>query len=109
MPFLEVTDLYWDKFEEEFNIPRSNVVRVKNLFRHICQLYVMKNDLELWNEVQTNKENKTEITYYEFTYCSTHNHKWSKKIFKNETIDWTNPIFAQFAPKNNNQISMMIL
>jgi len=81
MSFFEVTDLDWELFEDKFNILRSNVVEVKNMFRTICKLYVINDDLQLWNDIRSNPENKTEITYYKLM----HGHKWYKNVYKNET------------------------
>lgn len=81
--YFDATDLDWELFENQFNIPRSNVVEVNNIYRHICKLYVMKDDLELWNDIRSNKENKTEITFYRLM----HENKWSKNTYKNDTPD----------------------
>lgn len=83
MSYFEATNLDWELFEDKFNILRSNVVEVKNIFRHMCRLYVIADHLQLWNDIQSNPENKTEITYYELT----NGNKWYKKIRKNEILD----------------------
>lgn len=61
MSFFEIADLTWNSFEETYNIPRTEIVEVSNIFRHICRLFVHMDDLELWD---TNRMN---VTYYHIT------------------------------------------
>lgn len=81
MPYFEITDLDWNFFEETYNIPRTEIVEVTNIFRHICRLFVLKTDLNLWNTKRTNWENfrNVEINYYHITDRKI----WSNKILKN--------------------------
>lgn len=79
MSYFEVTELDWNLFETKFNILRSDVIEVNNIYRHICRLFVNKNDLQLWNDIQSNRDNKTEITYYKLEqgnkwYMNTYNY-----------------------------------
>jgi hypothetical protein len=76
MPYFEITDLDWNLFEEKYNIPRTETVEVTNIFRHICRLFVLKTDLDLWNTKWANWEKfiNVEINYY---------HIADKKIWSN--------------------------
>lgn len=67
--YFEIADLDWNLFEEKYNILRTEMVEVTNIFRHICRLFVLKNDLNLWNTKRTNPENfiNVEINYYHIT------------------------------------------
>jgi hypothetical protein len=78
---IELTDLDWNLFEGKFNILRTDVVEVPNIFRHICRLFVLKIDLNLWNEKKANKEKcmNVEINYYEITDKKI----WYKSTLKN--------------------------
>ena len=75
---IKETDLVWESFENEFHVPRSNVVEVNGIFRHPCRLYVDKDDLKLWDD-RHNPENADKISYYELTT----NGKWIRRIYKN--------------------------
>ncbi len=79
MPYFEITDLDWNLFEEKYNIQKTDVVEVTNIFRHICRLFVLKNDLNLWNEKRNNWENfkNVNVNYYHIT---------NEKIWTNSTL-----------------------
>lgn len=77
MSYFEATVFDWNLFEETFNISRSNVVEVNNVFRYICRLYVHKNDVQLWNN-RDYLDNKTELIYYELM----HGNKWYRNAYK---------------------------
>jgi hypothetical protein len=56
---------------------------VKNIFRHICRLFVLKTDLNLWNEKPTYYEldnlKNVKVNYYHIT---------NKKKWTNSTIEY---------------------
>lgn len=72
MPYFEITDLDWTLFEENYNIPRTEMVEVVNIYRHICRLFVLNSDLNLWNRISPNWEN-VGINCYHIT----NEKKWS--------------------------------
>lgn len=76
-PLFEITDSDWDAFESKFKVSRSTVVEVRNCFRHVCKIYVNQDDLQLWNEVLSNKDDEREVSYYT---CMPYNNenRWSK-------------------------------
>lgn len=79
MSYFEVTDLDWESFENEFGLIRTDVSEVKNIFRHICKLYVHNDDVQLWNIACINSStNNSTITYYHITD--------KKKWHKHDTI-----------------------
>ena len=67
---LEITNMDWIEFEKKFNISRTDVIEIKNIFRHVCKLFILKTDETLWNCNQRNQE----IMLYELVP----NHKWYK-------------------------------
>jgi hypothetical protein len=75
----EITDEYWSLFEQTFNIDRSDVVNVRNHFRHECKLFVHKDDLDAWNYKREDWNARTDVVvnYYEIMFFRTNgNHKW---------------------------------
>jgi hypothetical protein len=67
-----VTDLDWELFEQQFNIPRTDVIEVNNIYRHVCKLFILKKtDLQLWKD-------KNNVTVYELV----DGNKWIKNTIK---------------------------
>lgn len=66
MSYFEISNFDWELFEEKYNIPRTKMVEVTNIFRHICRLFVLETDVNLWNTKKNNLEN-VEINYYHIT------------------------------------------
>ena len=56
MSYFEVSDLDWELFEKKFNITKTEVIEIKNIFRHICRLYVLKNYLQILNDSENKKD-----------------------------------------------------
>lgn len=66
MASIVIEEKDWATFEEEYSILRTEVVEVKNVFRHICRLFVLKSDLSLWNEkICEGNFEKIKVNYYE--------------------------------------------
>ena len=72
---IDISDLDWNLFEEQFQISKDDVIEVKNIFRHVCRLFVNKSDLELWNEKYSNFEN-VKVNIYEIYKDKYNNKKW---------------------------------
>jgi hypothetical protein len=79
----ETTEEEWNTFEHLFSIPRSDMVKVKNVYRTLCNLYIKKTDLQLWENKQLNKEmyKNVEVVSYMLITIQTGN-KWSKCVVK---------------------------
>jgi hypothetical protein len=79
----ETTKEEWNTFEHLFSIPRSEMVEVKNVYRTLCNLYVKKTDLQLWENKQQNREmyKNIEVVSYMLIILQTGN-KWSKIVVK---------------------------
>ena len=66
MPYFEITDSEWDSFEAKFNILRTDVVEVANIFRSPGRIFVLRTNLELWNQKKANREQfrNVPVTFY---------------------------------------------
>jgi len=53
----EKLNVDWETFEEKFNISRDDVIRVPNIFRCICKLYILKNHVTMFHENLLDNEN----------------------------------------------------
>lgn len=74
-----ISDLEWTTFTEKYGLSKYDVVKVPNIFRHPCEIFVHKNDVTLWNEKKTN----TWVYYYHFCLNNSNiqtysNERWSK-------------------------------
>ncbi len=80
MTYFEITDLDWNLFEEKYNISRTEIVEVNNIYRTVCRLFVHKPDLNLWKEKTKNWEQfkHIEINFYKKTNTNT----WVKMTLK---------------------------
>lgn len=81
MAYFEITDLDWNLFEEKYNISKTEMVEVTNIFRHMCRLFVLKTDLNLWNTIRENGKFfiNGKINYYHIT---------NKKEWSNLTLQY---------------------
>lgn len=52
MNISEPIDTEWLALKEKYNILKTDLVRVPNIYRHICILYVFKADFPLWVQKQ---------------------------------------------------------
>ncbi len=82
MPYFEITDLDWNLFEEKYNIQKTEIIEVDNVFRHMCRLFVLKSDLNLWNEKPTcNKLDNLKNVKVNF-YRITNEKKWTNSTME---------------------------
>jgi hypothetical protein len=74
----DITDEYWALFEQKFNIARTDVVNVKNIYRHRCSLFVHKDDLDAWNYKYEDWNGRTDVrfNFYEIMFKMNDNHVW---------------------------------
>lgn len=79
----EITDEHWALFEQTFGLSRTDVVGVRNIFRHRCKLFVHKNDLDKWNYKYEDWNERTDVRFnvYEIMFKSNGNHKWLMRTF----------------------------
>ncbi len=85
----QITDEYWNLFEQTFNIPRTDVVNVRNIYKHKCGLYVHKDDLDKWNYKYENWNGRTDVEfqYYEIRFMLDGEHRWIvRKVEANDLI-----------------------
>jgi hypothetical protein len=78
----DITDLDWNLFEEKYNISRTEMVEIDNIYNNKSTYIVHKNDLNLWNELIKNPEQSknTEMTLYEIEITDK---KWIERKIKN--------------------------
>lgn len=77
----EITSEYWTLFEQTFNIARTDVVNVKNIYKHRCKLFVHKDDLDAWNYKREDWKGRKDVgfNYYEIMFKHDGNHRWILK------------------------------
>ena len=67
----KIKDTEWNMFEQQFpNIKKTDVIEVDNVLKHMCKLFVHKNDLQKWNQKIKNnfKSEDSKIAVYHFSY-----------------------------------------
>jgi hypothetical protein len=81
----EISDEQWILFEQTFNVAKTDVVNVRNHFRHKCQLFVHKDDLNAWNYKCEDWNGRTDVgfNYYEIMFKRDGNDKW---ILRNSDV-----------------------
>lgn len=57
-------DVNWELFEQKFNISRDDVEEVKNIYRMIAKVYVLKNNLEMFYENSFDKNEIIKCYYF---------------------------------------------
>jgi hypothetical protein len=83
---ITVTDSDWDLFEEHFNILRNDMVEVPNRYRHVCKLYVKKEQIDLYKiqDEELKELSKIVISEFKSTPVSIYGKPSNAKIRINE-------------------------
>lgn len=77
---IELTDADWISFENTFCIEKTSLIEVKNLFRHMCRMFITTSNIELWNKKTTNWDKYSDI-HIEYFHI-TKDKKWVRKLLK---------------------------
>lgn len=60
----EKVDVDWESFEQKFNISRDDVEEVKNIYRMVAKVYVLKHNLEMFYENSFDKNEIVKCYYF---------------------------------------------
>ncbi len=80
---MNIDETDWKLFEDTYSMPRTDVVEVRNIFKHRCKIFVQKEDVGIWNYMINNMKKFRDIGCIQFPYYYyTSQLKWSTSVMK---------------------------